>query len=86
MNDKKIEGQDILDMQRFAEDVHHMLIYDVITDICPAGVFGERKRIFLSEDGYRQALDSFAKDEIEIISHAKVKKGDLFYDSPDMPK
>ena len=30
--------------------------------------------------GYGKALDSQAKGQIKILSHAKVRNGDLFYD------
>ena len=30
--------------------------------------------------GYEKALDSQAKGQIKILSHAKVRNGDLFYD------
>ena len=39
-----------------------------------------RTRLFLSEIGYEKALDSQAKGQIKILSHAKVRNGDLFYD------
>ena len=41
---------------------------------------GERTRLFLSDKGYEKALDSQAKGQIKILSHAKVRNGDLLYD------
>ena len=32
---------------------------------------GERTRLFLSDTGYEKALDSQAKGQIKILSHAK---------------
>ncbi|MFR3404332.1 MAG: DUF5720 family protein, partial [Blautia faecis] len=46
----------------------------------PVGWKGERTRLFLSDIGYEKALDSQAKGQIKILSHAKVRNGDLFYD------
>ena len=46
----------------------------------PVGWKGERTRLFLSDKGYEKALDSQAKGQIKILSHAKVRNGDLLYD------
>lgn len=46
----------------------------------PVGWKGERTRLFLSDIGYEKALDSQANGQIKILSHAKVRNGDLFYD------
>ena len=71
---------DYMDLQRFAENTRHMIIFDVLTHDSPVGWKGERTRLFLSEIGYEKALDSQAKGQIKILSHAKVRNGDLFYD------
>ena len=55
-------------------------IFDVLTHDSPVGWKGERTRLFLSDIGYEKALDSQAKGQIKILSHAKVRNGDLFYD------
>ena len=44
-------GHDYMDLQRFAENTRHMIIFD-----------------------------SQAKGQIKILSHAKVRNGDLLYD------
>ena len=44
------------------------------------GQLMEEMRLFLSDIGYEKALDSQAKGQIKILSHAKVRNGDLFYD------
>ena len=46
----------------------------------PPSSQGERTRLFLSDKGYEKALDSQAKGQIKILSHAKVRNGDLLYD------
>ena len=60
-----------MDLQRFAEDTRHMIIFDVLTNDSPVGWKGERTRLFLSDTGYEKALDSQEKGQIKILSHAK---------------
>ena len=72
-------GHDYMDLQRFAENTRHMIIFDVLTHDSPVGWKGERTRLFLSDKGYEKALDSQAKGQIKILSHAKVRNGDLLY-------
>ena len=78
---KEIRG-DIFDIQRYAEDTRHMIVFDVHSWECPVGDKGERIRIFLNSEGYRKAIESEKRGEMKIISHARVSKGDLFYDKP----
>ena len=54
-------GHGYMDLQRFAEDTRHMIIFDVLTHDSPVGWKGERTRLFLSDKGYEKALDSQAK-------------------------
>ena len=49
----------------------------------PVGWKGERTRLFLSDTGYEKALDSQEKGQIKILSHAKVRQGNLHYDHSD---
>ena len=76
-------GHEYMDLQRFAEDTRHMIIFDVLTNDSPVGWKGERTRLFLSDTGYEQALDSQEKGQIKILSHAKVRQGNLHYDRTD---
>ena len=55
-------GHDYMDLQRFAENTRHMIIFDVLTHDSPVGWKGERTRLFLSDKGYEKALDSQAKE------------------------
>ena len=80
---KKITGQDIMALERFMEETRHMIIYDVLEWECPVGDKGERIRIFLSDEGYEKALESVGRGEMKIIKHAKVRRGDLIYDTPE---
>lgn len=45
-------GHEYMDLERFAEDTRHMIIFDVLTDDSPVGWKGERTRLFLTEAGY----------------------------------
>ena len=73
-------GHGEMGRQRFAENARHMIMFDVRTHGSPVGWKGERTRLFLSDIGYEKALDSQANGQIKILSHAKVRNGDLFYD------
>ena len=70
-------GHGYMDLQRFAEDTRHMIIFDVLTNDSPVGWKGERTRLFLSDTGYEKALDSQEKGQIKILSHAKVRQCNL---------
>lgn len=48
-------GHEYMDLERFAEDTRHMIIFDVLTDDSPVGWKGERTRLFLTEAGYQKA-------------------------------
>jgi hypothetical protein len=77
---REYSGHEYMDLNRFAEDTRHMIIFDVLTHDSPVGWKGERTRLFLSDIGYEKALNSQAQGQIKILSHAKVRNGDLFYD------
>ena len=47
-------GHDYMDLQRFAENTRHMIIFDVLTNDSPVGWKGERTRLFLSDIGYEK--------------------------------
>ena len=77
---KEYQGHTYMDLARFDDATKHMIIFDVLTHDSPVGWKGERTRLFLSDIGYEKALDSQANGQIKILSHAKVRNGDLFYD------
>jgi hypothetical protein len=78
---REIIGHNLVDTARFAEDTRHMIVFDVLTAKCPVGDVGDRCRVFLSEAGYRDALESRHRGEMKIVSHARVRRGELHYDS-----
>ena len=81
--EKKITGHELMALERFAEDTRHMIIFDVLTWDCPVGDKGERVRIFLTDEGYKQAVDAQGRGEMKIIRHARVRRGGIFYDAPE---
>ena len=63
-------GHDYMDLQRFAENTRHMIIFDVLTHDSPVGWKGERTRLFLTEAGYQKSLENQEKGQIKILSMA----------------
>ena len=80
---RKLEGHDIMALERFDPEVKHMIIFDVLSRESPIGDKGHRMRLFLTEVGYKKALESQDKSFIRILNHAKVSQGHLRYDQPD---
>ena len=76
-------GHEYMDLQRFAEDTRHMIIFDVLTHDSPVGWKGERTRLFLTEAGYQKSLENQEKGHIKILSHAKVRQGHLLKYFPE---
>ena len=72
-----------MDLQGFAEETRHRIICDVRTADPLGGGKGERPRLFLTEAGYQKSLENQEKGHIKILSHAKVRKGHLYYDRPE---
>ena len=60
-----------------------MIVFDVLSRESPVGDKGERMRLFLTEAGYKKALESQDRSFIRILNHAKVSQGHLQYDQPD---
>ena len=79
---QKLEGHDIMALERFGPEVKHMIIFDVLSRESPIGDKGHRMRLFLTEVGYKKALESQDKSFIRILNHAKVAQGHLRYDQP----
>ncbi|MCM1235687.1 MAG: DUF5720 family protein [Ruminococcus flavefaciens] len=79
---QKLEGHDIMALERFAPDVRHMIVFDVLSDDSTLGNKGEKMRLFLTEAGYQKALKDQAGQSIRILNHAKVTDGNLQYDEP----
>ena len=80
---RKLEGHDIMALERFDLEVIHMIAFDALSMECPVGDKGERMRLFLTEAGYKKALENQDRAFIQILNHAKVSQGHLRYDQPD---
>ena len=79
---QKYSGHDIMDLMRFDENTRHMIVFDVLKE----GRFGfdqGRSRLFLTEEGYKKAIEEASKGSIKILNHAKVSQGHLSYDRKD---
>lgn len=80
---EKLKGHDIMALERFDPDVRHMIIFEVLSNESPIGSKGDRMRLFLTEEGYRKALENQEKGHLKIRNHAKVFSGRLHYDHRD---
>lgn len=80
---KEYAGHEYMDLNRFAPDTRHMVIFDVLTHESPVGDKGERMRLFLTDEGYQKMLASQGRGDIRVLSHAKVVSGNLYYDRKD---
>lgn len=77
-----LAGHDIMALERFADGTQHMITFDVLSHSSPVGNKGERMRMFLTELGYQRALESQSRGECKILKHAKVFRGNIYYDKP----
>lgn len=80
---EKLGGHDIMELERFDPDTHHMIVFEVLSHESTMGWMGERIRVFLTDEGYRNALKNQANGNIEIINHANLSGGHLRYDHED---
>ena len=60
-----------------------MIIFQVLTRDSPVGDEGDRMLLLLSDKGYPKALANERDGNIQILSHAKVLRGNLIYDHKD---
>ena len=80
---RKLEGHDIMALERFDPEVRHMIVFDVLSNESSIGDKGDRMRLFLTESGYQKALEHQRKAFIQILNHVKVIQGHLRYDRTD---
>lgn len=80
---EKLKGHDIMALERFDPNVHHMIIFDVLSWEANLGDKGDKMRLFLTDEGYRKALHKQDEGHIKIRNHAKVAAGHLHYDRRD---
>lgn len=79
---QKLEGHDIMALERFDPEVKHMIVFDVLSSESPIGDKGSRMRLFLTDEGYQKALENQDRNFIHIMNYAKVITGYLIYDNP----
>ncbi len=80
---QKLSGHDIMALERFDPDTRHMIVFDVLSHDSPMGWKGEKMRLFVTEVGYRKALENQEHGYIKIRNHANVFAGKLHYDHKD---
>ena len=78
--EKKIDGHAMTAPERYAPDTRHMVILNVIKDY--AGYRpGGRVRLFLSDEGYNEVMQTDGRGDVKIIRHVRV--GELEHDTPE---
>ena len=80
---EKLKGHDIMALERFDPEVKHMIVFDVLSYDSPVGDKGDKMRLFLTDEGYRKAMENQERGFIKIQNHAKVHNGYLNYDHKD---
>lgn len=78
---QEYKGHEYMDLNRFADDTRHMVIFDVKSNDSPWGYKGDRMRLYLNEAGYGKAVEFQDQGFIRIRSHARVIAGNLHYDT-----
>ena len=64
---RKLERHDIMALEPFDPEVTHMIVFDVLSRESPVGDKGERMRLFLTEAGYKKALENQDRSFIRIF-------------------
>lgn len=80
--DQRIIGQEIMAAERFDPKARHMIVANVLNNEGGVGVKGDKMRIFLSDEGYKNAKNAELQGQIRIVGHAAVGAGKLYYDQP----
>ena len=77
---RELKGHDILAVERFRDSTCRMIELVVRKQGNPYGSPGDEMRLFLSEAGYRRALESQNRREIRIKRTAHIIEGHILYD------
>ena len=64
---RKLERHDIMALEPFDPEVTHMIVFDVLSRESSVGDKGERMRLFLTEAGYKKALENQDRSFIRIF-------------------
>ena len=73
---RELKGHNILAVERFRDNTRWMIEFSVLRP-CTYGSPGDEVRLFLTEDGYRQALDAQRGQQIKIKRYAHVVEGHI---------
>ena len=73
---RELKGHNILAVERFRDNTRWMIEFSVLRS-GSYGSPGDEMRLFLTEDGYRQALDAQRSQQIKIKRHAHVVEGHI---------
>ena len=73
---RELKGHNILAVERFRDNTRWMIEFSVLRP-GSYGSPGDEIRLFLTEDGYRQALDAQRSQQIKIKRHAHVVEGHI---------
>ena len=73
---RELKGHNILAVERFRDNTRWMIEFSVLRP-GSYGSPGDEMRLFLTEDGYRQALDAQRSQQIKIKRYAHVVEGHI---------
>jgi len=79
---KRIDGHGMTAPERYAPNTRHMVILNVIKDYA-GHTPGGRIRLFLADEGYNEVVQTDGRGYVKIIRHARVRMGELEYDTPE---
>ena len=79
---KQISGHGMTAPERYAPDTRHMVIMDVVKTYAGHSA-GGRVRLFLTDEGYTEVIQTDGRGDIKIMRHARVRRGELEYDTPE---
>ena len=74
---RELKGHNILAVERFRDSTRWMIEFSVLRSSISYGAPGDEMRLFLTEDGYQNALISHRRREIKIKRYARVVEGHI---------
>ena len=64
---KNYKGHDYMNLNRFADDTRHMIIFDVVSGDSPWGSKGDRMRLYLNDIEERTVVLSTGSEDFPAI-------------------
>jgi hypothetical protein len=80
LDSNNIQGHPLVSLERYRDSTRHMIEFDVMRDDTPFERTGQRMRLFLSDDGYTDALERQNHRQIKIRRYAHVMGGNIIYE------